>query len=353
MRKLLFYLHLYLALVAGIFIVILGVTGSIMAFEPELDHLLHSNLWHVKPGGQTLRLADIGASVSRQFPGEAIGGYTLSSAPDLAYQVNLRRGTVFVNPYTAEIIGVRPPGPDFLARVHQLHLRLAVNGPLPADAGKPIIGAAGIIILILSLSGLYLWWPLKRFTIKSDAVGRPLWFDAHNAIGILSLLFLLALSLTGVMIAFDDTTIPLMYKVTGSKPAETPKTPPPPPGAMPIGVDRAMELAAAALPGATPFAVNVPGPKAAYLVRSHFPEDLTPGGRSRVIVDQYTGKVLFAEGSRTAPTGTRMVIINRAIHTGDIYGIPSKTLGSLASLALVAQIVSGVTMWWKKPRSRS
>lgn len=40
MRKVIFSLHLYLALIAGVFVVILGVTGGIMAFEPELDHVL-------------------------------------------------------------------------------------------------------------------------------------------------------------------------------------------------------------------------------------------------------------------------------------------------------------------------
>src|SRR5262249_12537066 len=219
-----------------------------------------------------------------------------------------------------------------------------------SDVGKPIMSAAGVIILFLSISGLYLWWPLKRISIKPGAKGWRLWFDAHNAIGIFSLLFLLMLSFTGVMIGFDEKTVPLMYKLTGSQAAQAPKVPPPPPGASPIGVDRAMQIAAAAIPGATPFAINVPNAKGSYLVRSHYPEDLTPGGRSRVIVDQYTGNVLFAEGSRTAPAGTRMVILNRAMHTGDIYGTPTKTLFSLMSLALVAQVVTGVTMWWKRPR---
>jgi uncharacterized iron-regulated membrane protein len=240
-RKLLFTIHLYLALIAGVFIVILGVTGSIMAFEPELDHWLHSNLWHVKPEGRALSLAEIGVAVNKRFPGEPITAYTLPNSADLAYQVALKRGIVFVNPYTADIIGVRPPGPDFLSRVHQLHLRLTWTRPLPSDAGKTIMSVAGVVILFLSISGLYLWWPLKRFTIKAGASGWRFWFDAHSAIGIFSLLFLLMLSFTGVLIGFDDAAVPLMYKVTGSQPAEAPKVPPPAPGAVPIGVDRAME----------------------------------------------------------------------------------------------------------------
>jgi uncharacterized iron-regulated membrane protein len=35
MRRVLFHLHLYAALIIGAFILVLGLTGSIMAFEPE------------------------------------------------------------------------------------------------------------------------------------------------------------------------------------------------------------------------------------------------------------------------------------------------------------------------------
>jgi uncharacterized iron-regulated membrane protein len=54
MRKLLFNLHLYLALVTGLFVVIIGVTGSVMAFEEDIDRLLNPNLFHVDPSGQQM-----------------------------------------------------------------------------------------------------------------------------------------------------------------------------------------------------------------------------------------------------------------------------------------------------------
>jgi uncharacterized iron-regulated membrane protein len=46
------------------------------------------------------------------------------------------------------------------------------------------------------------------------------------------------------------------------------------------------------------------------------------------------------------------VIVNRAIHTGDIFGIPSKFLMSLASLMAATQVITGVIMWWKRTRVR-
>ena len=117
---------------------------------------------------------------------------------------------------------------------------------------------------------------------------------------------------------------------------------------MPIGPDSALAIARGAIPGAAPFDVEMPGPADPYVIRSRFPEDRTPGGRSLVFVDQYTGKVLFAEGSRTAPAGARLVNANRAIHTGDLFGVPSKVLMSLASLMAVAQVATGVMMWVRR-----
>jgi uncharacterized iron-regulated membrane protein len=345
-RKFLFTLHLLLALIAGVFIVILGLTGSVIAFEPELDHLFHPKLWYVQPRQRSLSLEEITAAMSKHFPGEAVSGFTVSTSPDLSYQVTLKRGTAYVNQYTGEVLGVRTGGRDFLATLHQLHLRLAWQSRL--DPGKAIMSWTGVIILFLTVSGLYLWWPLKRMTIRRSSSGWKFWFDVHNAIGMFSIVFLCLLTFTGVMIGFDETTVPLLYSITGSKPSNPPKIPKPTAGATPIAPDRAMEIANTALPGASAFGVNIPGPDGSYLIRSRYPEDRTPGGRSRVLIDQYSGNVLFVEGSRTAPAGTRMVILNRAIHTGDIFGIPSKALASIISLALVAQLASGVMIWLKR-----
>jgi uncharacterized iron-regulated membrane protein len=45
-------------------------------------------------------------------------------------------------------------------------------------------------------------------------------FDLHHAVGFYSSLFLLILSLTGVMVAFDEYTVPMFYSMTNSEPAE-------------------------------------------------------------------------------------------------------------------------------------
>ena len=348
LRPLLFDIHLWLGLVAGAFIAILAVTGSIMAFETELERALHPHRSYVTPQGERLSLAQIAAAVQRAYPNDTIGAFVVATRPNFSYEVGLQRADVFVNPYTAEILGEQT-APDWLNTVHQLHTHLLLPRR-PHDIGGKITSAAAVVLLLMLLSGLYLWWPLKRVRVTwRGAALRTTWFDIHNTTGVLALVFLLALATTGLVIGFESVTTPLFYKMTRSQP-----TPRPNPrvaviaGATSITPDSALVLARAALPGAAPFLINVAGPGEAYVVRARYPEDRTPGGRSLIVLNPYSGKVLFAEGSRGAPAGTRLVTANRALHTGDMFGIPGKILVSLASLAALAQVLTGLTMWLKR-----
>ncbi len=350
MRRLILTLHLVVALAAGVFLLILGVTGSIMAFEPELGRLMHRRESYVVPGVRAKSLADLGAAASAAVGGQTPSAFALSTDPSVSYQVIFRGRVAYVNQYTGDVLGVRDSGPDLLARIHQLHLRLLLPNTRTSDPGQTIVKWAGVAMFVLLASGVYLWWPLKRVRISRSGNTRRFWFDLHNAVGIGAAVFLFVAAATGVVIGFDDAIVPLVYRATSTQPLAVygrPAFTSTPSGA-PIPVDRALEIARAALPGASPVLVNVPGRTGVYAVNARFPEDLTPGGRSRIYIDQYTGRVLLAEGSRTAPAGTRLVTLNRALHTGDVFGTPSRLLMCLVSLTVVVQLVSGLSMWLLK-----
>jgi uncharacterized iron-regulated membrane protein len=247
------------------------------------------------------------------------------------------------------VLGVRSSGPDFLSRVHQLHLRLLIQNE--SDTGKTIVKWTSVALLFLLVSGLYLWWPAKRAAIRSPRGTHRWWFDFHNTIGIWTFTFVALATVTGLAIGFDDQFVPWMYRATRSAPVAMYTRVPPfavKPSDTRLDVDHAVAIARAALPGASPISVNVPAPTGVYAISARYPEDLTPGGRSRVYIDQYSGGVLLAESSRTAPAGTRLITLNRALHTGDVFGMPSKIIMSITSLALVAQLFSGIVMWLRK-----
>ena len=77
-----------------------------------------------------------------------------------------------------------------------------------------------------------------------------------------------------------------------------------------------------------------------------YPEDRTPSGRTNILIDGWTGEIVSAQTSRTAPIGTRIAKLwNREIHTGDLCGLPTRILACIASLSLPLLAITGPLMW--------
>jgi uncharacterized iron-regulated membrane protein len=348
MRKLIFNLHLYSALFVGVFVVVLGLTGSVMVFEDDLDRLLHPELLHVTPNGKAMSPAEAMGALSALYPGQSLGPLQLPARLDMPYSIQIKKTQIFLNPYTGKLSGTRKL-PTGLQMIHSTHISL-MRGAI----GKAVVTGASMMLVWFVGSGIYLWWPRKRATIKISASYWRIAFDFHNTIGIYSALFLFAAGLSGVIIHFDNDIARWVNRSINSvEPVRRlPSTPRE--GVPGIGIDAAIRAATDALPGTVPIMVRSPkDAMASYFVALRHPEDLTPGGRSWAVIDQYSGKALFVEDSRKAPLGTwAFHIQNRAIHTGDIFGYPSKILMSLSCLLLIVLPVTGYYMWWKKSRHR-
>ena len=352
MRRLVLKIHLVIALIAAAFMVVLGATGSVIAFEPELDRLLHPGLSYVAPTGKVLSLAEIGNAASRKYGGEPIVAFLLSASPHVPIQVIMPRGIAVVNQYTGEILGVRTRGQTFLGFARALHVRLATG-----DVGRNIVRWSAFAMLFSLLTGLYLWWPLKRVRIRGPWWSRGFWFDLHNVIGILSLLPLLVLAGTGTVIAFEDQVAALLDKPAGSDPVHTPpalaRSEPEPEsesGLIQITLDQAVAIAATQLPGAVPYRVQMPQYGGVYIVALTFLDDRIAGERNSVSINPMNGKIIATTRSAELSTRERFMATNEAIHTGTILGIPGRTIAALVSILLPVQALSGLIMWLRRAR---
>ncbi|MGA9978844.1 MAG: PepSY domain-containing protein [Candidatus Sulfotelmatobacter sp.] len=341
-RRLILNAHLFVALTAGAFMVILGLTGSIMEFEPELDHSLHPHLSYITPGRQVLSLSEIGDAASRRFGGEPVVAYLPSSSADLSSQVILPSGIAYVNQYTGEVLGERVRGETFFGYVRELHVRLATG-----NFGTGIVKWSAIAMIFSLASGFYLWWPMKQVCIRTKWGGRRLWFDLHNAIGIFTLLPLAMLAATGTILGFEDQLAPVIYGLTGSQPTHTTRSPvrEAAPGAMSITPDEAVAIARASMPGTVPYRVQMPNYGGVYEIALLDPHDSVAGDRNVVALDPYRGSILSVTRSSHLSRGERFLAMNEAIHTGSVMGMASRITVWLASTAVFVQALSGMMMW--------
>ena len=72
MRRWVFKVHLWIGALAGGFSVVLGITGSILAFELPLDHVLNAKFSYISPSSRDLPLSQILRSVQASFPSDNI-----------------------------------------------------------------------------------------------------------------------------------------------------------------------------------------------------------------------------------------------------------------------------------------
>ena len=83
-------IHLYLGLASGLFLVLVCLTGSLLVFEQELEHLWHPARYYVAAaGGPRLPLAQLTAAVRAAKPKAKVSSFKIYADPTRTVEVNL------------------------------------------------------------------------------------------------------------------------------------------------------------------------------------------------------------------------------------------------------------------------
>ncbi len=348
--------HLWVGLTIALPLIVVALSGAVLVFEDPLDRALNPALSYVTPGDRTMPLDEIVSRVKAAYPGALLSSFSFPEQTHLALQIGASTRpqgsfTITVNQYTGQILGTRSAADreaGLARRIHLLHTRLFAG-----QIGEWIVGLITALTLFMAIAGLVLWWPRKIVSVKRGASGWRINFDLHNVFGFYASAVFLFIALTGIMISFGAWTDPLFMRLNETTVPPLARESTAVAGATPIGADALASAAHAALPGAFLKGIGIPnGGKGVVVALMKFPEDRTPGGRSRVVLDQYSGQPLTVLNTRTAPTGTRLINLKRSAHTGDIFGAATRVLYFVTCLMLAGQVVTGFLIWWKRRSSR-
>lgn len=214
MRKIFHRIHLWLSVPFGLLITVVCLTGAALVFQKEVTACQHPDLYYVEeiapsklPVGQLVRMvaATLPDSVS-------VSGITITADPRKTYQVNLtfpRHGAILIDPYSGEVKGAKDRG-AFFTFMLGMHRRL-LGSRQPAHTfmtGKQAVGVSTLVLVVILLTGLFLWMPCARKNLKNKwkitvtKGWRRFWYDLHVVGGLYVTLFLLAMALTGLTWSF-------------------------------------------------------------------------------------------------------------------------------------------------------
>lgn len=371
MRKAIFWLHLAAGLVAGTIVLVLSVTGLLLAFEPQIVEVAERGFRTSPPGAAPLGADALLARVVEARPDIAPAGLTLRSDPAAPATLSVgRETTLFVDPYTGRILGEgAKQARGFFHAVTDWHRWLAREGAGRAT-GRAITDACNLAFFVLIVSGLYLWLPRwwSRKTLAAVSIpslrlrGKARDFNWHNALGLWCAPALFFIALTGVLISYPWATN-LLYRATGSEPP-APRAGPGGPGGRPGGPGGGQGEKTARLPENLDAlfaraAAEVPGWKSISARFAPSPAEPVPfvierGARGRpdlrtsLSLDPRTAEIVKAERFSSYNLGRQLRTWGRWVHTGEAGGLPGQVVAALASAGAAVLVWTGFALSWRR-----
>ena len=359
--------HLILGLASGLIVVFLGITGCILAFQKEIEHLSQSYRFVQKQEKEFLPPSQLKAIGVAQLPGKHLHS-VLYHGKDRSTQViffdfepNEHYYIVYLNPYDGSVLEVKNMYRDFFYQVIQGHYYLW----LPPNIGQPIVASATLVFVIMMITGLILWWPRnkaarkQRFSIKWSATWKRKNYDLHNVLGFYMTWVAIIIAFTGLVFGFEWFRNSV-YKATGGKKSLVYSEPYSGRGyAIQTGkpmVDILWERMKKEYPNSETLEVHIPTTDSSVIEIAANPDSETYWKIDYRYFDRYSLQELqvgHIYGRSTAATvADKLIRMNYDIHTGAIWGLPGKILAFFASLIASSLPVTGFLIWMGRRKKR-
>jgi uncharacterized iron-regulated membrane protein len=386
--------HLYLSLAGGIIIFGSCLTGTMLVFEKEIDRALHSERYFVKPQAARLSLSKLKTSALSGKP-TAKSAYitvyndaertveagvvvpekqhksneSIKSSDNKPGRLSNAKGkkhteveranlVVFVNPYSGKVVGEYSRRLSFLFNVEMYHRFLLAGKD---SVGDMVVGVTTLLFLFILLTGVILWWPKtkkamkQRLKIKWNGSTKRLVHDLHLVTGFYTSVFLIIITTTGLIMSFKWANKAL-FAVTGSARQAEPHQSPTSrylAGFKPINMDNALNALIENIKVAEYYTIKTPKDSTGTFSITILPKGTVEGAADTYFIDQYSGQIagkqLFADKS----AGQRARAYIKPIHTGAVYGLPTKIISFIVCLLALIFPVTGIMMWLNRIKKKS
>jgi uncharacterized iron-regulated membrane protein len=403
-------IHRWIGLAIAGFLIVIGLTGSLLAFLPEINHALTPQLFPaseaapLKPGELALAAQDLlpQADIKTVYinsSGSAIIGFAPKTDPATGKAYELGFNQFIIDAATGKergrrTVGILPTGIDNLMPfVYWLHMNLMLGA-----TGNLILGIVALLWTLDCFVAFYLTLPaMRRDTdrnphkematqidseraVRAEKNKRSFWqrwkpawlvkwsasryrinFDLHRAGGLWLWILLLIFAWSSVAFNLKEVYEPVTRVFFDLPPKDAPASAPRP-DAVPMGWREAqttakhlMQEQAKAHGFTVDTAIALYRQDAlrryAYRVKSNLDVN-DKNGTTMLAFDMYSGQLLRLELPTTQHSGYTVSAWLKALHEADVFGLPYRILVCILGLAIVMLSVTGIIIWLRKRRAR-
>ena len=354
MRKRLWQIHAWLGLTAGLGLLVIGTTGSLLVFHDELEALFNPESIRVEPTPTgRLPFDTLRNRAQHQLSEYEITGwltrYDATSTADLLYVI--RRGdaewqVATLDPYTGQILASpRRSTATLTGWLLELHYAFFAD-----HTGLFIAGLFAVMLCFLGLTGVWLYRDFWKhfFRLRWGRSARILTSDLHKFVGITSVAFNLVLGFTG---AYWNFTHVIGEWINGE---------PPQPKmerrlySSTVSLDALVVESGRRIPGFRANYLSLPSSPSATAIIAYGAVEPRPAlcgpYGSNITFNAQTGAFESASDIRTASPWARIADTFTPLHFGTFGGMPVKILWAVGGLSPGVLAVSGFSIWWHRRR---
>ena len=201
-RRLNFQIHLWVGIVLTLYMIAIGVTGSILVFRPELERLCGLKPWqNIRVKEPLADIATVVENLKAAYPRSRIVSVDAPTDDDATFVAVLdgrRRIKVACGPKDGSVLGEFPRERNWLDFVQELHESLFIH-----HLGRVLNGVGAAFLLVLNLTGIVVWWPGARnwkraLKVDFERGWRRVNFDLHVSVGFWTILIASFWAVSGI-----------------------------------------------------------------------------------------------------------------------------------------------------------
>lgn len=381
--------HRYVGLAMTVFLIIVGLTGSLLAFYAELDRAVNPSFYVDADGRRPLDFDVLIEKAEGYAPQAQIRSlwFTPNAAnlsvapradPSTGQPYALDYDQLILDPYTGAELGRRTWGAisegtiNLMPFLYKLHYDLALD-----DAGMWILGITALVWTLDSFVGFYLTlpafgasaasqpWPKRwqrSWSIKWRGSSFRINYDLHRAGGLWLWLALLIFAWSSVYMNLADTVYQKVMQTVSDfhepwsdmpsleRPLENPA----------LSLKEAYRLGQQRFAEASiehgfkieaPSAVWYNAERGFYALGVRSDKDFQDkNGQTRLVLDANSGEqkmLLLPSGQYNGTTITSWL---SALHMANVFGLPYRVFVCILGLSIVTLSVTGVVIWLRKRR---
>lgn len=351
--------HTWSSLICTLFLLMLALTGLPLIFHHEIDRLLgdapelrempadtpHLDLQQLVQAGEAHRPGEVMQYLAWEDDEPnavmAITAATAGSDPNDSH-------TFLLDARSGEALELPSANGGLMLFILRLHVDMFAGLP-----GKLLLAFMGLLFVVATVSGVVLYAPFmrrQRFAqVRRDRSTRLRWLDLHNLIGVVTLVWVLAVGITGVISACADLLIAAWRQDALTAMLAPYRDAPPLTERAPAS--RLLEIASAAAPDSQPDFIAFPGTRFSsehhYTVFMNGNTPLTSHLFTPVLID---AKTLEVTAVVARPWYMDALGMSGPLHFGDYGGMPMKVLWAVLDVLTIIVLGSGLYLWWVRRR---